>query len=172
MIDIIWKPVIGFEGLYEVSNTGLIKSLKYNIPHVMIGGHDQCGYKNVTLRKDNKAYTKRIHRLVAEAFLPNLLNLKEINHKDENKENNNVDNLEWCTREYNIRYGTRTDKTRKIVILEKDGEYIEFNGLEKAVEYVRETRTIAFKQPISNCCLGITKTAYGFKWKYKEKESK
>lgn len=171
-MNVIWKPVVGFEGLYEVSNTGQIKSIAHKNPYIMIGGYDQSGYKMVILRKNKKAYTKRIHRLVAEAFLPNLSNLREINHKDENKENNNVSNLEWCTREYNVKYGTRTDKTRKTVILEKDGEWIEFNGLERAVEYIRNFKPTACKQPISNCCLGKAKTAYGHKWKYKEKEDK
>lgn len=101
----IWKDIEGYGGLYQVSNLGRIKSFKQNklgkILRMQIT-HD--GYYTVGLSKDNYSKQCKVHRLVAKAFIPNTNNLLEINHKDKNKLNNNVDNLEWCTRQYNCRY--------------------------------------------------------------------
>ena len=116
MENIIWKPVIGYEGLYEVSNTGLVKSLNcynYKHPRIMKLGKRADGYLSVGLSKNNKTKTKTVHRLVAEAFIPNPNNLEMVNHKDENKSNNNVDNLEWCTRSYNQLYSIKKHPERR-----------------------------------------------------------
>lgn len=116
----VWKDVKDYEGLYQVSNLGNVKSLeryahtsntRYNKhrllrERILKPGKNKDGYSVVVLRKDCKGKSYYIHRLVAEAFLPNPHNLPEINHKDENKENNHVDNLEWCTHIYNGNYGT------------------------------------------------------------------
>lgn len=106
----IWKDIAGYEGLYQVSNLGNVKSFFDNNgkrrDHILSGGNDTDGYKLVLLYKDKKRSTKRVHRLVAEAFLPNPDNLPQVNHKDEDKSNNCVDNLEYCSLLYNIRYGT------------------------------------------------------------------
>jgi len=103
----IWKPVIGYEGLYEVSNLGRVKS----IPRVGTKGgilslKERAGYYCVDLSKNDSRSTIDVHRLVAKAFIDNQSNLPQVNHKDENKHNNHVDNLEWCTCKYNINYGT------------------------------------------------------------------
>ena len=109
----IWKPIKDYEKYYEVSNLGRIKRL----PRIQIypDGHTQLlkekilkgstttwGYLQVSLTKDGKRIKKHIHTLVAEAFIPNPNNLSEVNHKDYNKENNYVDNLEWCTHNANM----------------------------------------------------------------------
>lgn len=112
----IWKPVGGYEGLYEVSNFGRIKSLNcynYKYPRIMKLGKRTDGYLCVGLSKNNQTKTKSVHRLVAEAFIPNPDNLEMVNHKDENKTNNNVDNLEWCTRAYNQLYSIGLHPERK-----------------------------------------------------------
>ena len=119
----IWKDVVGYEGYYQVSNLGRVKSLDRVITNKMgvvrnLNGFvkkltpGDNGYMGVTLSRNGK-YTRRyVHRLVAEAFIPNKEKLPFINHKDENKDNNHVDNLEWCTCEYNNRYGTAPERKR------------------------------------------------------------
>lgn len=123
MLKEIWKSIENFEGLYQVSNLGRVKSVD-RVVHVLdpksnreydrhfpecikATNLDNKGYVIVTLKKDGKNSRHRIHRLVAQAFIPNPENLSQVNHKDENKENNCIDNLEWCTNNYNGQYGTR-----------------------------------------------------------------
>ena len=96
----IWKDIVGYDGKYQVSNLGRVKN-SYN--HVMTIILDKDGYCQVSLRKTNgNACLKRLHRLVASAFIPNIENKKYVNHIDGNKKNNNVQNLEWCTNSENI----------------------------------------------------------------------
>lgn len=116
----IFKPIKGYEGLYEVSNLGRVKSLpKYH--HTRFSGYtekerilkcriDSYGYQMVTLCKNKKQKNYLIHRLVANTFLENPYNYDSINHKDENKLNNCVENLEFCDRYYNNNYGTRNKR--------------------------------------------------------------
>lgn len=109
----VWQDIDGYEGLYQVSNHGRIRSLdrydsmgrlrKGAILAINDNGH---GYKNISLHKDGKTKTFYVHRLVALAFIPNENNLPQINHVDENRDNNHADNLEWCTNEYNSNYGS------------------------------------------------------------------
>ena len=116
MENIIWKSVVGYEGLYEVSNTGLVKSLncyKYKKPRLMKLGKRPDGYLCVGLSKNNVTKTKTVHRLVAEAFIPNPDKLEMVNHKDEDKTNNTVGNLEWCSRAYNQLYSLNLHPERK-----------------------------------------------------------
>ena len=120
----IWKPIEGFEGLYEVSNTGKVRGVdrivksRWGTDKVWKGkelAHSikYDGYHKVTLMKDGISYYFSIHRLVANAFIPNPNNLPCVNHKDENPANNNVDNLEWCDVKYNSNYGNRNEKLSK-----------------------------------------------------------
>ena len=105
-----WKPVKGYEGLYEVSNLGRVKSLNYNHTgkeRIMKPEKHRDGYLRVQLYKDGKVKHFLVHRLVATAFIPNPLELPEINHRNEDKTNNVVVNLEFCSRCYNSNYGTR-----------------------------------------------------------------
>lgn len=113
----IWKDIKDYEGLYQVSNLGRIKSLgktvkykdgrTYTYPEKILNQNLARGYLYVNVRKmDHSKRYVAVHRLVAETFIPNLNNLPQVNHKDENKENNCVTNLEWCDRIYNCNYGT------------------------------------------------------------------
>jgi len=110
-----WKDIKGYEGYYQVSNLGRVRSMPRTIHRKKFGNvYVKChilkstesfGYKYVSLCKGSQKRL-RIHRLVAEAFIPNPDNLPQVNHKDEDKSNNRADNLEWCTQEYNQSYGT------------------------------------------------------------------
>jgi len=167
----IWKDIPNYEGLYQISNLGNVKSFyKNNIKGKKLKfGTTRKGYLFVILRKNKKGKLYTIHRLVALTFIPNPHNYLEINHKDENKKNNRVDNLEWCTHKYNANYGTmkyRVAEKLKIKVnqYDLDGNYIKtWNSLKEASEKLN----IKY-QGISKCCRNLRPTAYGFKWKYKE----
>lgn len=112
-----WIDVVGFEGWYQVSNTGIVRSIdRHIVDGRLIKGKelkqytDKQGYKRVALCKAGKHYKKYVHRLVAEAFVQNPNNFPVINHVDENPANNKADNLEWCSVKYNINYGSRAKK--------------------------------------------------------------
>lgn len=99
----VWKDCKGYEGLYQVSNLGRVWSVKSQA--YLKGSSDKDGYIRVHLTaKNGKRKHESIHRLVAIAFIPNATGLPVVNHKDENKQNNNVDNLEWCSARYNTIY--------------------------------------------------------------------
>nr|DAQ29436.1 MAG TPA: homing endonuclease [Caudoviricetes sp.] len=137
----IWKDIEGYEGLYQVSNLGRVKSFdsidklgRIRKGRVLKGIKDVKGYLLVNLYKNSIVYTKRLHRLVAETFIPNLENKPQVNHIDENKANNIVSNLEWMTAKENINHGTRNERmsrTQSIPIIAtniKTGESQEFYG--------------------------------------------
>lgn len=107
----IWKDIDGYENKYEISTFGRVKSVKNNL--IMKPMIARNGYLIACLWKNNKQSKVCIHRLVAQAFIPNPNNYPEINHIDENKENNNVENLEWCTHVYNLNYGNVKKKIGK-----------------------------------------------------------
>jgi len=163
----IWKDVKEYEGLYQVSNLGKVKSLQRNgtikQDRILKQYIDKYGYYYVGLR--NKKIKKfKVHRLVAEAFIPNKDNLVQINHKDENKKNNNVKNLEWCSAKYNVNYGTRTERTFKkvacICIGEKTKEEVYKSIKEASIKLNIDSSAI------TKCCKGKQKTAGGYIWKY------
>ena len=166
-----WKPVVGYEGHYQVSNFGRVKSIKFGKEiilkqHINIKG----GYYYVCLLKNGKHKNYYVHRLVAQAFLPNPNNLPEVNHKDECKTNNVVSNLEWCDRKYNHNYGTineRISQSQSKPVLQYD-----LNGnLIKEWKSINECGRNGFNQgDICKCCNGKRKTAKGFIWKYKNEE--
>ena len=113
----LWKDIPEYEGLYQVSNYGRIKSLhNYRGKGNIIKPKIKNNYYQIGLRKNNIRKWFSIHRLVAENFILNSQNLPQVNHKDENKLNNYVDNLEWCTVLYNNTYGTRIDKVNAAII--------------------------------------------------------
>lgn len=121
----VWKNIKGYEGLYQVSNYGNVKSCdryvfagagsNHKTQHIkerLLSKKGGAKYIQVSLSKNGKTKPFLIHRLVAEAFIPNPDNLPCVNHKDENKHNNNADNLEWCTYKYNNEYNGRVDKCK------------------------------------------------------------
>jgi len=132
----IWRPIKGYEGLYEVSNFGRVRSLDRIVENKNKGswrcrltrGRVLCpgdngskiGYLFVNLSKNGKTREFYIHRLVAEAFVDNPNNHTIINHKDENGKNNRADNLEWCTQKYNCNYGSHLDKVRSFLLSDKN----------------------------------------------------
>ena len=140
-----WRSIEGYEGLYEVSNTGQVRSLdryvkgkgkSYRLQKgkMLSPIKNKDGYLQVNLCCNGKNKMFLVHRLAAQAFLLNPDNLPEINHKDEDKTNNSVDNLEYCDRSYNINYGSRKDKVRDTAI--KNGNW---TGLSRE-EYMKEYR--------------------------------
>lgn len=169
----IWKDIEGYEGLYQVSNMGRVKSVRKNI--ILKNSIARNGYKRVHLYKNKKGKHFQIHRLVANAFIPNPDNLPQVNHKDENKLNNCADNLEWCTPEYNYNYGTinirksqkqLNDKNKSKILLQytKDGCFIKEWKSTMDVQ-----RNLGFANSnISKCCRGKYAYAYGYLWKYKK----
>lgn len=172
----IWRDVIGYEGLYQVSNYGRVKSLNYHggkKEKVLKPGKDRCGYLYVVLCKEGSHKKYKVHRLVAQAFIPNPNNYPCVNHKDENKTNNCVDNLEWCTYKYNTNYGTCIERSANSRINDKRSKPVlqyslEGNFIKKWPSGREIQRQLGFNQGgISNCCLGKCNTAYGYIWRYK-----
>lgn len=107
----IWKDIEGYEGLYEVSNLGKVRSYHTGKVKELKQVKDKGGYLLVNLHKDGKIKRYLVHRLVAKAFLGDWsMWFPQINHKNEIKTDNSVENLEWCDGKYNINYGTRADK--------------------------------------------------------------
>ena len=167
-----WKPVVGYEGLYEVSNWGRVKSLKFGKERILKQNQCMNGYYYVGLSKNGILKRYSVHRLVAEAFIPNLDNLPQVNHKDENKLNNVVSNLEWCTYKYNNCYGTRLERVRDKQINGKKSKPVLQYDLEgnfiKEWKSTRECDRNGFRQSnVAACCRGELKTYKGSIWKFK-----
>lgn len=171
-----WRDIKGYEGLYQVSSWGRVKSLNYNHTgkeRILLQWYNK-GYNRIGLVKNGILKMYSVHRLVAEAFIPNPNNLPFVNHKDENKQNNIVSNLEWCNIAYNNSYGTRTERASKKQINRKDcskvilqydlyGNFIKEWASTKEIE-----RQLGYSHSnISKCCNGKYKSACGYKWKYK-----
>ena len=141
----LWKDIPGYEGLYQISNLGQVKSFRKSTKYgcqneyILKPNIASHGYKQVTLYKDTVKHKFLVHRLVASAFISNPNNLPQINHKDENRLNNYVDNLEWCTAEYNNAYGTA--RVRSIDTISKPIEQVTIDG--KIVAVYRSTRIAA-----------------------------
>lgn len=175
-----WRDIEGYEGLYQVSNTGKVKSLNYRKTgkEKILKPYDNgYGYLKVKLCKDGKDTSCKVHRLVAQAFLENPDDLPEVNHKNEDKTDNRVENLEWCNRSYNVNHGTRNkrvaekninnSKTSKPVIgINKvSGLIVEFPSLCEA-----SRQTGIDHGHICHCLKGRLKSAGGFYWIYSESE--
>lgn len=172
-----WRDVPGYEGLYMVSNMGEVKSIFYHKGIILKSSAIKSGHSGVTLCKNGIRTRLSVHRIIAEAFIPNPDNLPQVNHKDENPRNNCVENLEWCTVKYNANYGTRNSRISKqmlnnpkisksIVQLDKKNNIVCMYP--SAAETDRQTGI--GRQNIIHCCLrdGHRKTAGGYKWEYAE----
>lgn len=179
-----WKEIKGYEGRYEVSNYGNVRSFLFyspkrkeyllrKQPRLLRQNNTHDGYKRVALSKEGKMKHITVHRLVAMAFIPNPDNAPAVNHKDEDITNNHVSNLEWCTNKYNSNYGTLRDRiknrlsanhhlAKQVVQMSLDGKDIEtFPSTREAARHfgIRS-------ECITRCCQGKYKQAAGFKWRY------
>lgn len=175
----IWKDIDGWETIFQVSNTGKVRRLYKSGPKELKGTMKTGGYKGVLLKTPEKFKAEYVHRLVAEAFIDNPDNLSCVNHKDENKLNNCVDNLEWCTHKYNNSYGTRNKRVSKTKTNNtynmKQIKCVETNIIYPTIHEAGRQTGINI-QNISMCCRGAvyskrngyTKrhTAGGYHWEY------
>ena len=187
----IWRPIQGYEGLYEVSSYGRVYSLERYVkskrgwskkikPRIMKCVPTTYDYFSVSLKKDSNTYFANIHVLVGRAFIHNPYNLPQINHKDENKHNNIVNNLEWCDCEYNNNYGTRMQRIRDSQMNDKQKskpvlQYSEDNVFIKEYPSISEANRVT---GISECGIaGVCKkkknhfTAGNYKWKFKDDQT-
>lgn len=170
------KFIEGYENLYSVDEQGNVFSHYSN--KVLTPCTDGHGYWYVNLQKDGKRKSKKIHRIVAETFLPNPNNYPCVNHKDENTRNNCVNNLEWCTYEYNNIYGSRIERVKNKIIKKEDHkqkvkiikcnkktheEICIYNSVGDAARDVGGSHS-----NIVACLKGRQKTSYGYFWKYLE----
>lgn len=182
----IWKDIQGYEGIYQVSNLGNVKSLNYRnrgYAQNLVPKTNNKGRLWVELAKNRIKKPFQISRLVAETFVENPEKLPIVNHKDENPKNNRVDNLEWCTLSYNVRYSIKRhpERTRKgiqtgkrncirngkltnlrVYQLTLEGEIV--REWDNSTQIKRETGMSDWS--ISECCRGNRSKAYGFRWQY------
>lgn len=193
-----WKDIVGYEGLYQVSNLGRVRSIgsdKWHKGKILKPSWDgKHNYLFIGLHKNRNVKQVYVHRLVAEAFMPNPDNLPCVNHKDEDKTNNRYDNLEWCTIKYNSNYGKAKEKmieSRKsnpnykqsLMRGQTTRNKLKCNGAENPVlqysldgKFIKEWRSLTEVEKncgisrcgISKCCLGIYRQCRGFIWKFKE----
>lgn len=194
----IWKDIIGYEGLYQVSNLGRVKSLeRYSScgrklkEKILKQGINNDGYCYVNLYKEGVVKTFKTHRLVCQAFIPNPQNYPCVNHKDENPSNNTIENLEWCSYTYNINYGLRNERASKAIskalkgrVFSQDHKYklskvqrkpvAQYNkngelvGLYTSVKQASELLNIQ-KDCITRCCNGKHKSAGNYMFRYIKK---
>lgn len=166
----IWKDIKNYEGLYQISNLGNVKSYHKRSNGNLLKLPIKRGYYQVGLRKNGTRKYYQVHRLVAETFIENKDNLPQVNHKDENKLNNNVDNLEWCTVSYNNTYGSRIERVvasnknrQPVVLYDINGNFIaEYFSIMDAVR-----KTKINPSCIVASCQGKRKQPRKYIWKYK-----
>ncbi len=174
-----WKPVYGYEGLYEVSNCGNIKSLNWyshkGLEHIITPQLTKKGYLRIVLYKDKKVKSLSMHRIVWEAFNGPIPDDLQINHINEVKTDNRIENLELCTNLYNMRYGTRSqrvkdklinraDQSKAVACFDREGNQVNiFPSLAEAGRWIGKKDS---KMNISSAVRGHRNTAYGYVWKY------
>lgn len=161
----IWRPILGYEGLYEVSNCGNVRRARDH--KLMRQSTAENGYMRVGLSKNKKQKMERVHLLVARAFLPKKIPGQEVNHIDENKKNNCVSNLEWCSHSYNCKYGTKMQRAKeklghKITQCDLNGNVVKRH--ESIIQASRETGLTDSR--IRRALKSHTHICEGFKWFY------
>ncbi len=161
-----WREIKGYEGYYEVSNTGLVRRIKTGF--ILKPIKNKLGYCSVGLSKNGIVKHRLIHRLVAEAFIENPYSYNIVNHKDNNPSNNNVDNLEWCTQAYNLEYSNVHERCRakneRPILMYREGELImECESITKAAKLIGSRQ-----QHVTNCLYGKQKRTRGYSFKFKE----
>lgn len=168
----IWKDVGGYEGFYKISNNGNIKSMprKGAKGGLLKLTKDKNGYLCVGLNKNGERKTFKVHRLVAATFIPNIYELSEVNHKDENKENNYVENLEWCDHTYNSNYGTRGERigdalSKAIYSVDEYGRIEHFKSFNEA-----QRVTGIFATNIRCSITGVYSKAGNRRWYYEDSQ--
>lgn len=179
----VWQDIPGYEGLYQASTYGRVRSTKkYRENNDSIqflsekarkGTKNPNGYIGINLCKNGIVKRHTLHRIIALIFIPNFFNYSEVNHKDENKLNNRVENLEWCTHKYNSNYGTRNQRSAKKrinhpAIVKPVAQYdIYGNFIGKYISAREAHRLAGFSfEGIGRCCKGKNKTCGGYVWKY------
>ncbi len=186
----VWIDIKEYEGYYQISNLGRVRSLDRLVKHS--DGHerkqfgkilkpifDVGGYQYIALHKNANGKMFKVHRLVALAFIPNINNKLEINHLDEDKKNNKAENLEWCTRLENEHWGTKRERcmhnTDYKSIAVKNSKAVIQLDLDNNIVFVWDSlaqihKTLGYSQGnISMCCNGkYNKPLYGYNWRYKE----
>lgn len=171
-----WLPVTGYEGYYNISSYGRVKSLHKKVPVIIRTNRNKFGREQIVLHHDGHTKTSSVHRLVAEAFLPNPNNLSDVNHKDENPMNNQVNNLEWCTHAYNMRYGTIKQRvsaalknhpktSSPIAQYDLQGKFLR---IWPSIREVKRTLNARGWKGICSVCKGKAPSALGFQWRYIE----
>lgn len=161
----VWKDIPGYEGLYQASTYGRIRNSNGKI---MKQGFCRGNYLKIGLTKNKMQNSHIVNKLIGITFLPKLtISDTEINHKDENKSNNRVENLEWCSHNYNINYGTRTIRTiegESIAVVQYD---LKGNFIAKYISSTEAARINNYsKGNICSCCRGKRNMANGYIWKY------
>jgi hypothetical protein len=169
----IWENIEGFEGLYQVSNMGRVRSLDREDAQgrgwkgrMLSSKLRKNGYREVIICRDGKRKYMLVHRLVAEAFLSNQDNLPQVNHKDEDKGNNRVENLEWCDSKYNNNYGNHIKRVaeareKPIYVVTNSGHRYYFSGVSKAARLLG-----LHYQNITACLHGRQKTCHGYTFEW------
>lgn len=179
----VWKDISNYVGIYMISNLGRIESLERKVKNrngyrvvkrqIINSTKRKDGYHIVTLWKNNNKKSFLLHRLVAQAFIPNPNNLPAVNHIDENPSNNCADNLEWCDDEYNNNYGNHkfrsaATQSQKVNQYDLAGNFIKTWNSMKEIERVLKINHSC----ISACCKGKQKYSNGYIWKYYENKEK
>lgn len=169
------KNIKNYEGLYAVTEQGQVYNLQTK--QFLKGGLDRYGYVRVTLTKDGVKKTHKVHRLVAEAYIPNPHDLPQVNHLDENKQNNCIENLQWVTAKENVNYGTRSKRAGENIsksLLNNEKLSKSIVCVETGVIYpsTREAERVTGidHSAISKCCKGTRQTCGGYHWRFENEQ--